>query len=150
MNLREPRAEEPLELNLVSLVDIVFTMLLFFVLTTTFDRRADIALELPEAESAEVSERRDHIEITIDPDGRFYVQGQALVESSLDSLRRALGEAVEGGAPSEAPRVVITADGTSPHQAVVTAMDATRQLGINRVTIATSLQQGTPADGPTP
>lgn len=135
MNFREPRDEEPVELSLVSLVDVVFTLLLFFVLTTTFRDRADITLTLPRADSAVEAEARDDIEITVDAEGRYYIQGQALVNAAPETLKRALAEAV--GERTE-PLVVVAADGATPHQAVVTAMDVARQLGIGRLTIATS------------
>lgn len=152
MNLRDPRVEEPVELNLVSLVDVVFTLLLFFVLTTTFQNRADITLDLPRADSGTPPQSSDNIDITVDARGRYYVQGQALVNERQETLERALQEAIRG---VERPLVVISADAQSPHQAVVTAMDAARRSGIARLTIATSPQQrpagqGAAVDGPIP
>lgn len=146
MNLREKRLEQPVELNLISLVDVMFTLLLFFVLTTTFDHRADIVLKLPTAGSARPAEERGDVDITIDAEGNFFVAGRPLVNAQLETLQQAVRTAAQS---VKEPNIIISADARTPHQSVVTAMDAARRLGFYRVTIATSAERsGAPVDAP--
>lgn len=132
---RKPR--ESVELNLVSLMDVVFILLLFFVVTTTFTRETQLKVDLPEAVSgtpSESSAERKQLEIVIDVTGNFSLNGQALVRNDLDTLMAALEK--ESGGDNSLP-VMISADGQAPHQSVVMAMDAAGKLGFSRLSIAT-------------
>jgi biopolymer transport protein ExbD len=135
VRLREPRADETPELVLISLVDVVLSLVIFFMVTTTFNQLAPIEISLPES-SAEPGQRPEEaIEIGIDPAGRFYVGGRELVNTQVETLKRALREAM--GERTEPP-VVLSADAETPHQAVITALDAARQVGLNRLSFATA------------
>lgn len=132
---RKPR--ESVELNLVSLMDVVFILLLFFVVTTTFTRETQLKVDLPEAVSGtppEPATEQKQLEIVIDVDGNFSLNGQALAQNNLDTLMAALDKESEG---DNSLPVMISADGQSPHQAVVMAMDAAGKLGFSRLSIAT-------------
>lgn len=131
---RKPR--ENVEINLASLLDVVFILLLFFVVSTTFNREAQLKIELPEAESAEVVQETPprQLEITIAADGSYALNGQSLVKSDLPTLSSALQKESEGD--SSLP-LVISADARTPHQAVITAMDAAGKLGFSRLRIST-------------
>ena len=130
---RKPR--ENIEINLASLLDVVFILLLFFVVSSTFNREAQLKVELPQAESAEVAqENGKHLEISIAADGSYALNGQALVKSDLATLSSALQR--ESAGDSSLP-LVISADARTAHQAVVTAMDAARKLGFSRLRITT-------------
>jgi biopolymer transport protein ExbD len=133
MNLRTPRKEEP-ELNLIPLIDVVFMLLIFFMVTTTFTRDSGLQIELPTADAEQTEAKPDTIEITIDAEGRYYVNQQALVNTHLDTLKRAIEQTA--GERRDTP-LVISADARTPHQAVVSAMDAAAQLGFVRITFAT-------------
>ncbi|MCC6077238.1 ExbD/TolR family protein [Pseudomonas sp. GCM10022188] len=130
---RKPR--ENVEINLASLLDVVFILLLFFVVSTTFNREAQLKIELPEAESAEVQEAPPRqLEITIAADGSYALNGQGLVKSDMATLSSALQKESEGD--SSLP-LVISADARTPHQAVITAMDAAGKLGFTHLRIST-------------
>ena len=135
MNLRPRRREDP-EINLTPLIDVVFLMLIFFMVSTTFLRESDLQISLPEAdtESAEAEDRP--LELTINERGSMFLNGEALVNSSPDTLRRALRDAL-GDRDPDSVRVVVRADGGAEHQLVVRALDAAGQVGLRRVGIAT-------------
>lgn len=132
MNFRHKKTEE-LDVNVTPLIDVVFLLLIFFMVSTTFDRQSELNIELPEA-SGEISEsEKVEIEIFIGPSGKFTINGNETINSQIDSLLRALREAA--GDENE-PRVIIAADKNTPHQAVMTAMDAARQMGFIHITFA--------------
>jgi biopolymer transport protein ExbD len=124
------------EINLTPLIDVVFLLLIFFMVSTTFQREAELSIELPEA-STEAQERKDErIEVAIDAGGRYYVDGRALLNKQPKILKRALKEAA---GDRSSVLVVISADANTSHQSVVTVMDAARQLGLVRLTFAARL-----------
>lgn len=133
MNFRNKDREE-LELNLTPLIDVVFLLLIFFMVSTTFDRQSEIAISLPESSSEPVTEKKQELVIIIDAKGGYFVNQEEVVSSRMDILRSAIFNAAKG---SEQPQVVIQADRQTPHQAVIKAMDALRQLGFNHLTFAT-------------
>ncbi|MEQ8231825.1 MAG: biopolymer transporter ExbD, partial [Gammaproteobacteria bacterium] len=117
------------------LIDVVFLLLIFFMVSTTFVKESKIDLTLPEASE----ELREHeavrIELAIDRDGSVFVGERGLVNARVETIRQALVEA--RGNADEEPVVIISADAQTPHQAVVDAMDAARQAGLLRVTFPT-------------
>ena len=135
MNFRQPRSRE-VDVNLTPLIDVVFLLLIFFMVSTTFVKESKIDLTLPEASE----ELREHtvtrIEVAIDREGNVFVNEQGLVNSRVETIRQALAEA-RGSAQGVDPVVVISADAHTSHQAVVDAMDAARQAGLLRVTFPT-------------
>jgi len=133
MRFRRERDGAP-EVNLTPLIDVVFVLLIFFMVSTTFERESEIAIELPEASSEERQEAPRRVEITIDAAGNYYVNGQALVNTQIATLKQALSGAA---GDDETPRILLSADRKTPHESVITAMDAARQLGFVRLTFAT-------------
>jgi len=126
---------EELELNLTPLIDVVFLLLIFFMVSTTFQKESEISLQLPKAsENASTSETQK-IEVVINAAGRFYINDQELVKSDAESLQAALYKLIDGN--RDIP-LTIRADAQTPHQAVVTAMDAAGKLGMLKMSIATS------------
>ena len=134
MNLRRSRADEP-DVNLTPLIDVVFILLLFFMVSTTFQRESEIKIELPEASADPVEEREELLEIVIDAEGHFFIDQQQVVNTELETLKRAIQKFL--GERSEIP-VVIRADRLTPYESVVRAMDATAQLGLVQMSLATS------------
>jgi len=134
MKFSRPPAEE-LELNLTPLIDVVFLLLIFFMVSTTFQKESEISLQLPRATDAETSTPAERIEIVINAAGRYFIDDLEVVDSDLASLQNALYKVSNG--VRDIP-LVIRADAQVPHQAVVTAMDAAGQLGMLKITIATS------------
>ena len=138
---RKPR--ETVDINLASLIDVVFILLLFFVVTTTFTRETQLRVDLPEAVSGSPSEDQStkHLDIAISADGVFSVNDQLLPKNDLASLMEALQK--ESGGDTQLP-LSISADGKTQHQAVITAMDAAGKLGFSHLRITTVEAQATP------
>ncbi len=137
MKFRQTIRQDP-DINLTPLIDVVFLLLIFFMVSTTFTRESEISVDLPEA-TAKAQQQDEHpLEITIDAQGRFYVNRQLVVNKQLDTLVRALRKVMGDGPP---PPLVINADAQTPHQYVVTAMDAARHVGIVRLSLATKQKQ---------
>lgn len=139
MNLRPRRLDNP-EINLAPLIDVVFLLLIFFMVSTTFKDDARLEIALPEAQGeAAPAEEPSLITITIDRQGGFWVDDREVVDQELTTLRRALSGVV--GERRDLP-VLIKADAQTPHQAVMTAMDAASQLGLSRVLFAAASPAG--------
>lgn len=134
MRFKRTQREE-LDLNLTPLIDVVFLLLIFFMVSTTFQKESEISLQLPRASTEPTDVPGPKLEIVIDAAGSFYVNDQELVKSDVESLQSALYELA--GGDRDRP-LTIRADAQTPHQAVVTAMDAAARLGMLRLSIATS------------
>jgi biopolymer transport protein ExbD len=133
MNLRKFDRQEP-DVNLTPLIDVVFLLLIFFMVSTTFTRESRISIDLPESSAEPVESEETSIEVTIDDQGRYYVNQQLVVNKKIETLKQAIRLAVSD---KENPALIINADAKSTHQAVITAMDAARQLGIVHLSLAT-------------
>jgi biopolymer transport protein ExbD len=134
MNLRPQRSDERVDINLTPLIDVVFLLLIFFMVSTTFDRHAKLKVELPEASAKPAQQQQDPIVISIDAKGNYFINDRQLVNTRLETLKTALRKTV---ADKEDVSLVLRADAKTPHQAVVRAMDAASQLGLTRLSIAT-------------
>ncbi len=128
------RSRADVEVNLTPLIDVVFLLLIFFMVSTTFTKETRFAIDLPTASGDPPAVAQEQIEISISRQGEYAVDGVALVSSSLESLKKALSTASEG---DDTVPLVITADAATPHQAVVVAMDAAGQLGFVHLSITT-------------
>jgi len=124
-----------LEVNLTPLIDVVFLLLIFFMVTTTFNQQAELRVDLPEASVQKQSLDVVQIEITIDHTGMYFVNGTSLVNNEANTLLQSLQKIVSD---DKDRGVIIRADATTPHQAVITAMDTVARLGITKLSIATS------------
>ena len=132
MNFRHRRDNEP-EVNITPLIDVVFLLLIFFMVSTTFKQDFEVGINLPQSSSdASVSETQLHV--TIDKQGNFYVNSVKLVNSQTAILKLAMKKASKGNRKMP---IVISADARTEHQFVIQAMDAARQLGFSRLTFAT-------------
>ena len=139
MNFRSRQREE-LELNITTLIDIVFLLLIFFMVSTTFQKQSELEIQLPKAEQEATSEPPDPLEIVISADGQYAIGGRKLSDNDLNTLIDALGSAA--GDNRDRP-LIVRADARTPHQAVVRAMDAASKLGIDRLSIATARESAT-------
>jgi len=131
MNLR-PHRKEPPEVNLTPLIDVVFLLLIFFMVSTTFQKESQIKIELPEAQAQSTAESAPKVlDITIDAEGRFFVNQREVVSSDINIIKQAIAKAV--GDQKDIP-VVITGDANASWQAIMKAMDAASQLGLVNMT----------------
>ena len=135
---RANEGDEP-EINLISLIDVIFCIIIFLVVTTTFDVRTSLRLELPTATGPTIEASDDPLTVVVDAEGRLYLGTVELPKDDRAALIAALSR-VEGDHASI--RVVLRADARAPHQAVVTAMDALGQAGFVRLSIATMPEAG--------
>ena len=133
MNLKPDRRDE-IDLNLTPLIDVVFLLLIFFMVSTTFNQQSKLKVDLPEASSQAVKQAADTIVIGIDAKGRFFINDRQLVNAQFKTLKMALLKTI--GNKKDVP-LVLKADAKTPHQSVVMAMDAAAQLGLTRLSIAT-------------
>ncbi len=134
MNLRPQRKESP-DINLTPLIDVVFLLLIFFMVSTTFDKENRIKVELPEAATQDEKVKEEvTLDITVDAMGRFYVNQQEVINTDIETLKSAIEKAAQGR--HDLP-VIIIADAKTPYQAVITVMDAASQLGFVNMTFPT-------------
>ena len=133
MNLKPERREE-LDLNLTPLIDVVFLLLIFFMVSTTFEQTSKLKIDLPQATPKATQQADKKIVIGIDVKGNYYVNERQLVNTQLKTLKLALMKVA--GDNKDTP-IVLRADAKTPHQSVVTAMDAASQLGLTRLSIST-------------
>ncbi len=128
------RVQEEVSVNLTPLIDVVFLLLIFFMVSTTFTRETHLQVDLPEANGEPGETSATSLEVVVDAQGRYSINGRALVNAQPDTLKQALRQSA--GEDRDQP-LLITADGTTPHQAVVTVMDVAGQLGFVHLSITT-------------
>ena len=131
---RSASAHDEFEINVISLIDVMLVLLMFFVMTATFEKQSLMKVVLPDAETKPVADAAEALVVMVDRDGRFFVGANEVLNPSLATLKEAISR--EAGEDRERP-VTLRADGRTPHQAVVTAMDALGQLGFAKLSIAT-------------
>lgn len=129
---RQPREE--LHLNLTPLIDIVFLLLIFFMVSTTFTQESHLSLDLPQADADSTPVTEEAIEVVVSASGEYSVNGKGLVNQQRDTLQRAISKTL--GQRDTAP-LVITADAKATHASVVQAMDAAGRLGLVNISITT-------------
>ena len=135
------RVRQEVEVNLTPLIDVVFLLLIFFMVSTTFTKETHLSIDLPKASSQSNRAANLQVEILITQEGNFSINGDALINREQRTLRSAIDKVSKG---DTAIPMVITADSATPHQSVVTAMDVAGQLGFSRLSITTTLAN--PAD----
>lgn len=133
MKFRRQRLDD-VNVNLTPLIDVVFLLLIFFMVSTSFTRETALSIDLPEAEGEAVPVTDEEIEILIDESGAYRVNGQALVDSKLRTLQAAIYKISAGDTTLP---MIITADAQAAHEDVVRAMDAAGQMGFVHLSITT-------------
>ena len=132
------RRKRVLEVSLTPMIDVVFLLLIFFMVTTTFNKEVELKIKLPEAKGSEKTEKKS-IVLSIDADGVYFVNNHQLVNQKLSTLRKALREAA---VDSKNMPFVISADAKTPHQAVISALDVAADIGFVRITFAAKQSVG--------
>jgi biopolymer transport protein ExbD len=138
---------EELAINMTPLIDVVFLLLIFFMVTTTFSRETRLLVNLPEANAEAAQSNPSQIEILVSRDGSYSINGRALVNSRIETLVQGLE--IESGGDRSLP-ILLIADAEATHQSVVTAMDGIGQSGFTRMSIATQRPQQLEELGPAP
>lgn len=133
MRFSRRRPDEP-EINLIPFIDVLLVVLIFLMLSTTYSRFTELQVNLPSANSERLRERPGEIIVSVAADGRYAVNRQQIDGRSVDLLATELRQAAGG---RDDAVVIISADATAAHQAVVNVLDAARRAGLQRLTFAT-------------
>jgi biopolymer transport protein ExbD len=134
VNLRQVKFEDPI-VDVAPLIDVVFLLLIFFMVSTTFERESQIEVTLPEAAIDAPAKEKFTIEITINAQGTYFVNGQRVINTQTATLKQAMLKVAEG---RQDPPIIVSADANTTHQSVVRVMDAARQLGFVHLSFATT------------
>ena len=133
MNFQRGKEKEPLEINLVPMIDVMLVILIFLMITTTYSKYTELQINLPSARAERQLERPNEVTVLVNAQGQYVVNRSPVpfrsVEQLADELRRA-------AAPQE-PVVVISADASATHQAVIRVMEAARLAGLSQITFTT-------------
>lgn len=126
--------KEDLDVNVTPLIDVVFLLLIFFMVSTTFQRESEIEIVLPQATMNAAPTDEFSMQVTVDREGTYYINGQRVINTKLESLKKAMQQ-VAGDRKD--PPIILSVDAQTPHQAVIKVMDAARQLGFVHLNFAT-------------
>ena len=134
MKLRGLRVREDPEINFIPLIDVLLVILIFLMVTTTYQRVAELQITLPEADADAVKQRPKEVNVGIDAQGRYVIDKNVFTFTTVgalgEMLKRAAGDAKD-------PVVIINADANATHQSVIHVMEAARQAGLVHITFAT-------------
>jgi biopolymer transport protein ExbD len=132
MNFR-PRAKEEPEINLIPFIDVLLVVLIFLMLSTTYSMFTEMQVKLPVADADAQRDYPKEVIVAVSADGRYSVKGTPVTGRGVDAIAQALQVAATAGKDSV---VIISADATAPHQAVISVMEAARRVGLERITFA--------------
>jgi biopolymer transport protein ExbD len=132
MNFR-PRPKEEPEINLIPFIDVLLVILIFLMLTTTYSKFTELQLKLPVADTDTQRDYPKEIIVVITSDGRYTIRGNPVNGRSVEAVTQAFTDTQ----PQKESVVIITADAAAPVQAVITAMEAARRVGLNQITFTT-------------
>ena len=135
MKLSSGRVPDEPEINLVSLIDVVFCIIIFLVVTTTFDQRSALKLVLPTSQANSQVDTGDPLVVVVDADGRLFVGTNEVLKRDVGSLKDAI---VQIAGTDRSRPVVVRADARTPYQSVITVMDALGQVGFTKISMATT------------
>jgi biopolymer transport protein ExbD len=138
MNLRGARTRDDPEINFIPLIDVLLVILIFLMVTTTYQRVAELQITLPEADAEQIKQRPKEINVGVDAQGRYVIDRTTLTFTTVgalaDALKSAAGEAKD-------PVVVVNADANATHQSVISVMEAARIAGFGKITFTTQQQR---------
>ena len=134
MNLRGPRMRDEPEINFSPLIDVLLVVLIFLMVTTTYQRVAELQITLPEAEADAAKQRPKEVNVGIDAQGRYVIDKSVFTFTSVGALADMLKRTA---ADAKDPVIVINADANATHQSVIHVMEAARQAGLVHITFAT-------------
>ena len=136
MNFQRGKEKEPLEINLVPMIDVMLVILIFLMITTTYSKYTELQITLPTADAQKQPERPSEIAVLVNAQGQYLVNKQAVAFRSVEQLADELRRAGGGGGARE-PVVVISADAAATHQSVIRVMEAARIAGLSQITFTT-------------
>ena len=132
---RKSRLEDP-EINFIPLIDVLLVIIIFLIVSTTFSKFSELKINLPTADANSVEEKFLPINVTVTKDGQYAINEEILSQNSIDSIEKRLIQ-IAGNA-KDLP-VIINADAETPHQSVVNIMEASRRVGLTKITFSTKI-----------
>ncbi len=135
MRIRNDRAQDEPHIDLVPLIDVILVLIIFFVVTTTFDARSTLQVQLPTASDQRNAEPPRSLSVLVNAEGRYFINDQEVLRSDVESVKQTL---LQVAGDDREQTVLLRADARTPYQAVVTVQDALGQLGFRRIAIATA------------
>ena len=136
MNFRRKSSLEDPEINFIPLIDVLLVIIIFLVVSTTFSKFSELKINLPIAEANQSKDKDDSINIIITEDGQYSINERIIETVSLEKLVAELR--TESNGKTDMP-VIINADAMTTHQSVVDVMEASRLVGLNRITFSTKV-----------
>ena len=133
MNFRKRSRDEP-EINLIPFIDVLLVVLIFLMLSTTYSKFSELQIKLPLADAEQQRDYPKEVIVAVSSDGRYMINKTLVEGRSIESLGAALVLAAKAGKDSV---IIISADASSTHQAVITVMEAARRNGFTQITFAT-------------
>ena len=137
MNFRRKSSLEDPEINFIPLIDVLLVIIIFLVVSTTFSKFSELKINLPIAEANQSKDKDDSINIIITEDGQYSINEKIIEAVSLEKLVVELK--AESNGKTDMP-VIINADAMTTHQSVVDVMEASRLVGLNRITFSTKVK----------
>jgi biopolymer transport protein ExbD len=134
VNLRGNRPRDEPEINFIPLIDVLLVILIFLMVTTTYQRVAELQITLPEADADQMKQRPKEINVGVDTQGQYVIDKTVFRFTTVAALGEALSRASGG---SQDAVVIINADANATHQSVIHVMEAARQVGLIHITFAT-------------
>jgi biopolymer transport protein ExbD len=134
VNFQRGKEKEPLEINLVPLIDVMMVILIFLMITTTYSKYTELQINLPTAEAEKQRERPNEIAVLVNAQGQYVINRNPVPFKSTEQLAEELRRA---GGPLKDPVIVISADAAATHQSVVRVMEAARIAGLSQITFTT-------------
>ena len=134
MNFQRGKEKEPLEINLVPMIDVMLVILIFLMITTTYSKYTELQINLPSAQAERQLDRPNEISVLVNAAGQYVINRSPVVFRSVDQLAGELRRAAD---PLKEPVVVITADAAATHQSVIRVMEAARMAGLSQITFTT-------------
>ncbi|MDQ5850214.1 MAG: biopolymer transporter ExbD [Pseudomonadota bacterium] len=134
MNFQRGKEKEPLEINLVPLIDVMMVILIFLMITTTYSKYTELQINLPTADADKQLERQNEVMVLVNAQGQYVVNRSPVAFRGVEQLAEELKRA---GGTLKDPIVVISADAAATHQAVVRVMEAARLAGLTQITFTT-------------
>jgi biopolymer transport protein ExbD len=134
MDFRRGKHDEPLEINLVPLIDVMMVILIFLMITTTYSKYTELQINLPTADAEKQLERPNEINVLVNAQGQYVINRSPTPFTSIEALSDVLRRAA---LDQKDPIIVISADANATHQSVVRVMEAARVAGLSQITFTT-------------
>lgn len=138
MNFRRGREREQPEVNLIPLIDVLVVVLIFLFLTTTYNRFAELQINLPEASAEKAAQPPQVLNVAVDATGKYAINGVATAYGSADAFAERLRDAAKG---AKEPVIAISADAQATHQSVINVMESARIAGYNHISFTTQTRR---------